>query len=69
MFAWVLVFHKKIPNLKYQITNKFQISIFNDPNIHHSCIASHHQLRASGRDAVSTTRGGFFVLNLEFGSL
>jgi hypothetical protein len=28
----------KIPNLKHQITNKSQISIFNDQNIHQRCI-------------------------------
>jgi hypothetical protein len=42
----------KIPNLKYQITNKSQISIFNDQNIHHSCIASLRKLWCNGDDAV-----------------
>jgi hypothetical protein len=34
-----LVSHNKILNLKHQITNKFQISIFNNQNIRQNCSA------------------------------
>jgi hypothetical protein len=45
------IYHK-IPNLKHQITNKFQISIFNDQNIHLSYSALRCKLRWAGDDAI-----------------
>jgi len=60
----------KIPNLKYQITNKSQISIFNDQNIHHKRIASLRKpVSAGDATAGDTTVDGLFVWNFEFGSL
>jgi hypothetical protein len=42
----------KIPNHKHQNTNKSQITIFNDQNIHPSCIASLLKSESAGNDAV-----------------
>jgi hypothetical protein len=46
----------KIPNLKRQITKKFQIPIFNDQNIHHSSIASLRKPGSAGDDTVGHGR-------------
>jgi hypothetical protein len=57
----------KIPNLKHQITNKFQISIFNDQNIHLICIASLRKSRPAGQDATGAIKKDhlFEISNLD----
>jgi predicted AAA+ superfamily ATPase len=60
---------KKIPNLKHQITNKSQISIFNDQNFHQSDVAVFRQLKSAVDAAVEHCNRRIIVLNFEFGSL
>jgi hypothetical protein len=62
-----ILYSKKIPNLKHQITNKYQISIFNDQNEHHSFITSLHSFWSAGVDAIGTNLEGLCVWNFEFG--
>jgi hypothetical protein len=59
----------KIPNLKHQITNKSQITIFNDRNIHHRSTASLRKPKSAGDETVGHNLDGSFVSNFEFGSL
>jgi hypothetical protein len=59
----------KIPNPKHQITNKSQITIFNDRNTHHSCFASLRKHWSAGDDALGTRLDLFFVWYLEIWSL
>jgi len=59
----------KIPNLKHQITNKFQISIINDQNILPNWPSSIRKPGSAGDDAMGRSEGGLLVLNFEFGSL
>ena len=58
----------KIPNLKHQITNKSQNSIFNDQNIHPNWLASICNPWSAGDDAMGRPEDGLLVLNFEFGS-
>ena len=56
----------KIPNPKHQITNKSQITIFNDQNIDHSCSTSPRKPWFAGDGADGKTADGSFVWDFEF---
>jgi len=59
---------EKIPNLKHQITNKSQISIFNDQNI--LCIfIAFFDAHCSASDEAMLITVVLFVWNFEFGLL
>ena len=58
----------KIPNFKHQITNKSQISIFNDQRIHHNRITSFGKPGYAGDDTVGYDCGQTISLeNLNLG--
>ncbi|MGD2014671.1 MAG: hypothetical protein PVG84_13025 [Desulfobacterales bacterium] len=57
----------KVTNLKHQITNKSQITIFNDRNTHHSRIVSLRKPGLAGDDAIGQDCKG--IIGFEFGSL
>jgi hypothetical protein len=56
--------NNKIPNLKHQISNKSQISIFNDQNIHHSFIVALCKPWVARDDAIKHIYGR--IIGLEF---
>jgi hypothetical protein len=47
-----VLYANKIPNLKHQITNKSQITIFNDQNIHCSWVLSYRKPNSPNDNAV-----------------
>jgi hypothetical protein len=63
------LFVNKIPNHKHQITNKSQISIFNDQNILRNSIALFADLGPPLMMPLIKSEDGSFVWNFEFGSL
>jgi len=63
LFQKILI-SNKISNLRHQITNKTQFSIFNDQNLHHNCIESIRKLIFADYDAVGQYRKR--IICLEF---
>ena len=59
----------KIPNLKHQMTNKSQISIYNDPNIHYRCFHGFTNPDPPVMISLGTYADGAYVWNFEFGYL
>jgi len=51
---------RKITNSNHQMTNKSQISIIIDQNIHHSCIASFRKINYTFMKPLSITVEGFY---------
>jgi hypothetical protein len=51
----------EIPNLKHQITNKSQITIFNDQNILPSWLSSIRRPWPAGDDAMDRSEDGLLV--------
>jgi hypothetical protein len=51
----------KITKFKHQITNKSQIKIFNDQNIHQRCMVLLRLPMSVGDDAIGPTVDGLFV--------